>query len=301
MRQDCKTFSKFGVKSIFESKRSCRRPPEKCEFPTLFRTIPRPELPGAPRSSPGAPPELPPELPGVPRFFWKKTGFRHFPSKIAQNEAPLPKQPLSDIFHRNLRKMKVFCHYNRCQTCSPEFAPQKKTAAAAVHPHIARKTGSIGNSASTHKLGPHFNLAFFRCIVSKGLVANCLCKHWFFTIFCQVAQRWLWFHWSEKLILWVFLPPWWGIKQATIIAAGAIQESVFRVPKKKIASGQFLQHNDFLPLLLDNPKKSSLLLPNLPRSLNWGDHLAPDAQAQNFLSVQKFRAETSAENGFDFF
>ena len=63
----------------------------------------------------------------------------------------------------------------------------------------------------------------------------------------------------------------------------------------------FAIQNDFLPTPLDNPKTSNLLLPNLPRSLNCGDNLAPDAQAQSFLSVQKFRAETSPENGFEVF
>ena len=179
----------MGPNRFLSPKDHAAVPPEKCEFPTLFfptlfRSFPRsspelPELPGAPRSSPELPRSSPRSSPKVSRFFFekKKNGFGHFPSKVAQNEAPLPKQPLSDIFHRNLRKIKVFCHYNRFQTCSPEFAPQKETAAAAVHPHIARKTGSIGNSTSTNKLGPYFNLAVFRCIVSKSLVANCLCKY----------------------------------------------------------------------------------------------------------------------------
>ena len=131
----------MGSNRFLSQKDPAAAPPEKCEFPTLFRSFPRssPELPGAPRSSPELPgaPRSSPELPGAPPGAPPK--FRVF---------FLRKKPVSDIFHRKLLKMRPLyqnnrfrtfsietCakgrfsaaqHYNRFQTCSPEFARQKK-------------------------------------------------------------------------------------------------------------------------------------------------------------------------------
>ena len=163
----------WGQIKFLSQKDPAAVPPEKCEFPTLFRSFPRssPDLPGAP-----PPPELPrsspPEFPRSSSIFFLK------------------KKPVSDIFHRKLLKMRrPLYQNNRFRTFSIETCAKskfsatttafrlallnlhhKKTAAAAVHPHIARKSGSIGNSTSTNKLGPYFNLAFLGALCLKALL-----------------------------------------------------------------------------------------------------------------------------------